>query len=591
MKTHYIYICAALMTSLSAAGQQLEREVTIDRQIEPAPRAFSRPGIVSPSTLSPSVKASPLRQAEYTGRGTLSRSLTRLEPAAYADTFEISPYRGYVSAGYLPAFNLGVSAGYSLISDKNTHLGVMLQYNGSSHHGAAIPLDDGVKKLDARRQLFTIGFDAAHRFNTANAIDMAFDYSLGLTSTPDVVRGDSQSQTANMVNLDLGYHHRGSLPLNLGLDVEYMGYGKDQYAPPVTYDADLKVKPASQTIAGLTADVAWHNWHLGLDARLSHLGRTRRLYPAAIQQGHTYVPSTIYYDYGAETSGIIALKPAYSITGDKYTLSLGLDVSLLLNDPDNNVHLAPAVDFTWSPSGTFALWARATGGDTFNSLQTLYRECPWMPSIYSYGSTYAPVIADAGINIGPFGGFSAGLYGGYAVANNALMPYIVTTPAAPGYTHTYCPTDMRGARYGLKLQYDWRGLVKVHADIEGASHGAHDSGYYLSSDRAKYSLKAGIEAQPVEALSLSADFALRTSRRLWVLTPGCTGDFPLAWYDAESYVTLGNIADLSVGADYRLSEPLSIFGRLSNLLCRRHTDIAGIASQRIGGLIGISYKF
>ena len=103
-KISYILLFAAF----SAQAQKLSTEITVERTVVPAERAAMRLNSVSPSIVPATVQDTRIDMAEYGQPGTLTRSSYLLAPAAWADTFALSPYRGYVSAGYFPVYNLGV---------------------------------------------------------------------------------------------------------------------------------------------------------------------------------------------------------------------------------------------------------------------------------------------------------------------------------------------------------------------------------------------------------------------------------------------------------------------------------------------------
>ena len=117
-KISYILLFAAF----SAQAQKLSTEITVERTVVPAERAATRLNSVSPSIVPATVQDTRIDMAEYGQPGTLTRSSYLLAPAAWADTFALSPYRGYVSAGYFPVYNLGVSAGYRLLQTSDTRL-------------------------------------------------------------------------------------------------------------------------------------------------------------------------------------------------------------------------------------------------------------------------------------------------------------------------------------------------------------------------------------------------------------------------------------------------------------------------------------
>ena len=110
MSSKSIIAAIALTTALSAPAEDLKTEITVDRTIVPVEREASRIGSLTPRLLSSPVTMKQLTLADYTDPAAITRSIPTLDPASYADTLALSPYRGYASLGYFPAFNLGASA-------------------------------------------------------------------------------------------------------------------------------------------------------------------------------------------------------------------------------------------------------------------------------------------------------------------------------------------------------------------------------------------------------------------------------------------------------------------------------------------------
>lgn len=583
MKRLYINICMLALTAVVANGQSLEREVTIDREIEPKARRVSRPDNILPSTLTPTAKASSLRQAEYTGGGTLNTSLTRLEPAAWADTFAVSPYSGYVSAGYFPASNLGVSAGFKLINEPNSHLGVFLEYNGESHHNyvPSTLIDQKSHQLSVARHLATVGFDAGHRLDAKNIIEGYFTYSYGTTKTPRPLLLMSESQSANLLDFNVAWHNTDAIPFNAALDIRYTGFGKNQILPCAVTD-DIKVPGVNQAIAALTGDVTYSSFNVGVDARLSHVNHDARLYPyvLTLPEASATMHAVQYISKGSDTYGLFALKPTYNTKFSTLNIGLGLNLGLVGNYPGTKFHIAPAINITFVPDGILSAWLKATGGDRLNDLGELYHACPWMPTVYTYNPTYVPVEAEFGLNIAPMTGLKAKAFLGYAAANNAVMPRVTNG------TVFYTPQNMRGGYFGIDVAYQNSNSLKAHLGAEVASHGKASRGYYLWTDGAKYQVTAGVSYSPIQPLTVGLDYTLRTSRRLFNLAVSDDNTFT-----PDGYMTLGNLADLSLNANWKFNSRLDIFANVYNLTCRRWLDIAGVGSQRLNGLVGVNYKF
>ena len=195
-----------------------------------------------------------------------------------------------------------------------------------------------------------------------------------------------------------------------------------------------------------------------------------------------------------------------------------------------------------------------------------------------YGRSHVPLTVDAGVNVGPFAGFGIGVFGGWARANDWLMPSLTSIYFSP--VATMQPVDVKGFHAGIRAVYDYRSLLHVEASAEFAPQSA-TSGYYLWRDRAKSVVKASATVRPLERLELTLGYEFREGRACYTLYP----------VEGAERVGLGCVSDLSFGARYALTSALDIFARGDNLLGRRYSVLPGIASQGVHGLVGASFKF
>lgn len=83
-----------------------------------------------------------------------------------------------------------------------------------------------------------------------------------------------------------------------------------------------------------------------------------------------------------------------------------------------------------------------------NTLEDLYAYTPYMSGAYGYDMSSIPVTVDAGINMGPFSGFSIALELGGASANEWLMP------AMANGANCYEMTKVAGIHYRAALAWD-----------------------------------------------------------------------------------------------------------------------------------------
>ncbi len=572
---HHITAAVALTAVFCAAtAQDLSKEITIEREIVPEQRAATRLN-VSPAVAAPEVKTI---KPEYSDRAEptlVAVSASRLEPAAYADTLSLSPYKGYACLGYFPSFNLGASAGYRFIDNGDTRLKGWLQYEGKSYKGET--LNSG--KLKYRDHTFALGADLRRRLGRASVLDVDMRYSLTNLNSPFV--SDSYSQNVHQAEVDLSWEGKGdAFTYDIGIGYGRFGFSKEAGIsyPMETLGGDplrplkensLKINLGAATDLSQSSSVA-----LDLDAAIVNYNATAAL---------TYDPDdespyTLSRGPG-RTRGVISLKPRYLFSSGQAFARIGARIDVSIHS-GKALHIAPDVKLGWIPSGFFSAVAEFGGGEHVNYLGSLFDYTHYLSAIYDPGVSHIPYTADVRLTVGPWKGASIELFGGYARANDWLMPANLAGDLR--HEHLFEGVDIKGWHAGAAVEYNYRRTLAFRASYRTAPQG-YRKGYYLWRDRAKYVVDASIAVTPVKELDLSVDYRYRAKRMAYSL--------PTAPGEDYSVEELGAVNNLGAGAAYRLSDALSVFVRVENLLNKKCFLLYDIPAQGITGLVGAAYKF
>lgn len=573
-RLHISLLCGWTALSLAAQAKDLKTEITVDRTIVPVEREASRLGSLTPKLLSSPVTLRSLTPVDYTEAVELTRTTPVLDPAAYGDRLSRSPYRGYAAIGYFPTFNLGASAGYRFIDTDRTRLGAWLQYDGYSYK----PEDD--ESGSYSNNSLSVNARLEQRVGSSSALSASLGYSFSAIGRPDNFAETKQS--VNDVDFNLSWWSRtGAVSYHAHADFDHFGFGKDGYLSD--FAADAPVAPASEnrfTVKGgigyLGSSVAPRG---GVELAFDFLSRSDG-YELVDEQIAVESYLTKAAPVADATLGVVSLTPYYAFNGGKVHGRIGAKVELSCGGIGKKFHIAPAVMLDWNAASQFAIYTTVEGGERLNSLRSLFGYCPFISGIWQYQRSHVPVTWDLGMNIGPFTGFAVKIFGGYAAANDWLMPQYATLPSATtaGFTN-FGYYDLKAWHAGIGLSYDWRSKVKVDVTAETAPNDV-DKSYYLWRDRARYVVNAGIEVRPVDALKIGVGYELRACRRNYA--------WDTATYEA---IDLGNVSDLCLNASYAVNDAFTVFARGENLLNRRYNLITDIQSQGIKGLIGLSYKF
>jgi hypothetical protein len=574
------YISLTVMTAavaLAASAEDLKTEIKVDRTVVPTERAAMRISTVTPDLIAPTITKKSLSLTEYNSTSQLTSTFDILSPASYPATSPLSTQRGYAAVGYFPNFNLGASAGYSFIQNDRTRLGAWMQYDGNLYHGRDINNDRRVFK----NSTFTVGADVNQKVGDNSQLAVDVDYT---TAAIHGVQYDND-QHINFGGLCAKWWSKaGSVGYHIDADIDAFGFARGYksqvFAGGSYYDTPKSGEVVYSLKVGAVGHLSHQTW-LGveLSGAVQHFTNGNTLSYNAEKAGNSFYINKLT----SRNLGLFNVMPHYGFHVDNVTARIGVNVDLPTGGSNKSIHLAPRVLFDWNPASQFALWARVQGGDQLNTLRSLYDVTYFLPSSWVYDRSFVPVTADLGINVGPVKGASLELRGGYAKANDWLMPahnaWAISKIGHVADITAFEPVDIRGWHVGATLNYAYRDIVKMHVSYDAAPQ-SYDKGYYLWRDRAKYVVGAGVEVSPIKPLNITLDYEYRAKRQSYTTTVKTT-----------EAVSLGNINNLNLGASYKFNETVSAFANAENLFCHRYDILYGVPSQGIKGLVGVTVKF
>jgi hypothetical protein len=586
----YISLIAAFASAAPVAmAQDLKKDVVIERDVEPTVRAATRPSTVAPTILSPKVEKRKLLLSEYTGTGKLNCKLPLLEPAAYADTFAVSPYRGYAGIGYFPGFNLGASAGYRFVDTDKTKLSGWLQYDGNSYNSKkdveVAPGVEGYKKDKLTRHALNLGVDFEQEFRKGT-LGLDFGFAHNYVTQPNVA--EDFKQNTNKIDFSAGWNAKShSLPWHVGASANYFGFTKEMPSDAIVPGYLFDTKAVSEFIFGVNGGIDKRfgdsSVGLDLDARFQNINALSYMMPTIDTYG---LPAVTYLNYlGKRTLGITSLTPHYSFFNGTVSADLGLKVDINTGNGNGGVYVSPAVKVAFAATSQVSFYGKVDGGKELTELSELFDDSQFMSSAYSYERSKVPYDAKIGVNIGYISGFSGEAWVGYSKASDWAMP------ASYRDTEFFLPSEVKGFRYGARLAWQYESIFKIHAQVEGTESG-EGKGYYKWRDNAKWDINAGFTLTPIKPLDVTVDWNLRTSRHLFEVEPASSTllSVPYAYWTAENF-DLGNASSLNIGALYRITDAFSAFVKVENVLSKHWLITTEFENQGIHGLFGVTYKF
>lgn len=563
MKTKHILFIALAGSAAAAGAQDLSTEITVESSVEADLPPASPLQSVFPSLLQRPATDIKLRPAQYSEAVDYTATGGKGAPALYAGTQAPDRHRGYVWAGYFPAYNLSAAAGYKIIDTETTLTGVSASYDGYKY----TPGD-----LDVSNNTFNVQAYGSHRFERGATLsaDAAYMYS-GLKSPTTF--GDHKINA-----FDAKVKVSGEGAVDYSASVGYSRFGIDnelELIAGTTLNDEYNPSDDMLTFKGSVAhrfgNERRQRISLCLDFDLLHRHGICTANGALINE-----------PYSHSTTGLVRINPAYEISSPKAMLRIGANIDLGINPDNKAFHIAPDVMLAWMPRHEFTVYATFGGGEQFRTLRGLYAYSPFAPNYAASSRSFTPIDGRVGITVQPAGAFSAGVWAGYSSTRRMPMPTLQV------FNTTFVPVDLSGWQLGVDASYSYskyiKGTLKARFYEQGYGKGSADN-----IDRARAVLGVELESHPIEKLTVTAGYELRACRAYYATVYGVSPDYDY-YIDHEKH-NMGNISDLHIGGTYRITDALAVFAKVENLLCRRVLILPGIESRRMHGLVGASLLF
>ena len=559
MITKYIFGIAAVASGFATVcAQDMSTEITVDRTIVPRKQEASPLPSVVPSLLPSEGFRSKLGLTEYSAPVSFMPLASPSMAPSYTGIAGAYPYKGYAWLGYFPAYNLGVGAGYSIISNSSTHLGVAAQFNGFSYHSTSVAGDKGTAKNN------TIGMQAdfSHTFSKAAALSASVAYTHGSMGLPELM-SIPESQKLNDFKATLGLDGRFGSSARYAIEAYASNFSLTDGC--VWSKPETSVAAPSEGLYGVGASLEAGKgvavFKLGLGADFHHRSGSEWRDDSFDAVAH-------------ENSAIFSIDPSVGARVDALTVRLGADIDISTGTDDKKFNVAPSLLVSWVPSASFSAYATVDGGKAFSTLSRIRDYSPFALSVVSYDAVFTPVAGRAGFVVGPFHGASVELYGRYACTRNAPMMAL----AAAYNTPAFLPVGISGWGAGARLAWN-HSIVSFEASAQILANG-YSSAFIDVPDRAGLLVGASLELRPFDKFTAGLGWELRARRRYYSLAQG-----------QATEVGMGNISDLKFDARYEISGNFDVWARVENLLCRRAELLPGLQTQGVHGLVGVMLRF
>ena len=526
--------------------------------------------------------------------------------------------RGYVDMQLGSWLNSNLSAGARVLSDSVQRLGVSLQFNSSSLYRAARreSAEDNTSLTRSRRALYdgNIALDYSRVFGGRGVLDSRIGWRLGYFNyynSPVAPGSKAPSQTLNAVDVDLGWHSEGSgdSRWNVGLEAGYFGYRalampSEMAGMYEEYKGDRETRIALD--GGYVFDFDDRS-SIVIDADFSLM-----LYSASRPDGPAWLPchDKSLQKLTPSDYGMLTLRPRYRFRRSNLDIQIGAAVDLCFNAHGDNtddhyslLHVAPDLKADYR-SGYVGLHASIGGGSRLNTLSSLSRyDYYQMPVLVSTQPSYTPLDLVAGLDFGPFSGFTAGFSWGYDVTLHTrtggwyqamladAMQYeeSVVTDGVPLYGMARRGVDLHGMKAILDLEYRMGSRLSVSARGEYVPQNGR-KGVFNGYDRARWNVTAALMWRPVDKLRVDLSYNLRGVRNVYMYCMEATPGTNLPTEELRAY-RLPDLHLLQASLTYSPLRNLDISCHAYNMLDRRTLLLPSLPGEGVCVTGGLTVRF
>ncbi|MCM1449165.1 MAG: hypothetical protein NC082_02375 [Clostridiales bacterium] len=562
----------AFLSPLVIAAQSYNKDVDVTVELQPELRAASRLDI-APSIVA---RSFPVSALQYNGTARLAPVTPMLSRLGLVDGEPIFPecdMRGYAVAGYFPAGDMNLSAGYRIIGNRTTRLDAWGQFNRNSYKGISPLSDNGKQRLSTND--LTLGVRLGHvtSYGTLSARTSMhvsrFNYFPGVFSP--------KKQGMGQYMLDASWQSAGDdneSGWTLSAGVERFDFSKASFPIGFNLDEIHNAKALGET-----------NWQVKATGRMMMtdefgLGLKIHYRGASLNHRYLYMPGAdILHEASGLHRSVVSIVPSLHYDDGEVKWHVGPEFDL-----GKGTDFSAVGAITWSPSPYFAIMAEARSGSSLNTLGQLYEINRYMAPLAAASRSFINTDTKAGISFGPFKGASLTARAGYSKASDYASVAVVDGVG------TFVTDDLSAWWYGIDLRYDCGSIVTVNASFEAATGNKVDRAYYQWADRATRVLDVDVAIHPVKQLSIGMGYDLRLGRKsLQLISQQPDVSQPVE--TQVSLASLGRVSSFSLSADYAFNEVFSIYVATRGIGQKRYLLPGSIPGRRFSAIAGFSLRF
>lgn len=505
----------------------------------------------------------------------LPYKIANLGSGAINTQVNYNKHRGYLTLGGGTRLNLEGALGYRLIESSKDQLDIFANHNSTNGNVDFLNPNPLFSKTKAKNMENFVKAKYSHQFSSltwylnASFLNNSFNYYgnpyWNPAITNPIMQNIDEKQNVNIITAETGVKSAEYANVEYAANVKY-DHISYKYGPNINFDG-----PKANIFDGsfLLAKSIGTDQKIGLKASGMYQSIDDVKFPVA--------PSANFHSLT-----LLKANPYYQIENGDIALSVGAKVNYAL-DINDKFLVSPTLNASWLFNDKSSIYLTVDGGINDNNLVNIFRENKYVDTNSRIAISRTLYDAQLGLRTGSLEGVEFDIHGGYKYTKDEHLFTVGNNESwANVSTPIYANLGTGNVGGSFKTYLIPYTNLSLQADAYFYSLKDYSSlNTQIPTDKKAWGLpnlrlNANVDFTFIPNLVLSVNYLLESGRKNYI---------------AQNVVDMKNINELNFNAVYILSNKLSIYGKVSNILNQKYERYYGYTLQGTNVLGGLSLNF
>lgn len=569
----------SLSAQTAAKDTTLNRQVSLEREYAPTIRDASKINTL-PALHEPEKKQYDIKfEHSIPGINITTYPIADTGSGDIKTQIDYSKHKGYFLFGAGMYSNLDGAAGYRILDSETDQLDVFATHNSTNGKISYLNPNSLLDQAQAKNLENFFKAKYSHDFGSlawnlnGSFFNNGFNYYGNPyvfstpNSDPSIYEGFMKNnQNVSVIEIETGIDSKGSSDqLSYSANVKFDSFSS-KYGPSITD------KGVSGSIFDALVDIAVP---AGADRKLGVEGGIFFQKFGSVDFVHSLDNNTFH------NLTIFRAKPYYSIEENNFKVSLGASLNMA-SDVHNKFVLAPNINGSWNFNEKSLLYFTLDGGINDNNFVEMNRINRYINPASRVFISQTLYNLQLGVRSAIADGFEFDILGGYKYTNDQHL-FVPYQAQSWGNVSEMLYANLGAGNFGGVLKTKL--IPYTDMSLKALTH-FYNVGKYTLTENAPnekgawglptFSLNLNADVSPIENLTLSLNYLFEGGRKTYI---------------NSTSVAMNNINELNIKGTYTISDWLSFYVRVNNMLGQKYERYYGYTNQGINAMAGVNLKF